>query len=136
MHAEPLSRHRYATLPALCGTVVLLSALSGEEGQRFWGAGRRLLDWESLRGHMSWTLLLVCGSTSMLSQMAVRHNLVKVVFDNVDTAFWKARSPVTIQLLMAFTAAGFAELINSLALCDLIMPVVFEIVRLFSLAYS
>nr|XP_054923195.1 sodium-dependent low-affinity dicarboxylate transporter 1-like [Dermacentor andersoni] len=116
-----------ATLPALCGTVLLLSALPSGQDQRSWESGRRILDWDTVRSHVSWTLLLVCGSTSMLSQMAERHNLVKAVFDNVDVAFWKARSPVTIQLLMAFTAAGFAELINSMPLCNLIMPVVFEI---------
>ncbi|XP_065282542.2 uncharacterized protein [Dermacentor albipictus] len=112
-----------ATLPALCGTVLLLSALPSGQDQRSWESGRRILDWDTVRSHVSWTLLLVCGSTSMLSQMAERHNLVRAVFDNVDMAFWKARSPVTIQLLMAFTAAGFAELINSMPLCNLIMPV-------------
>ncbi|KAH7959923.1 hypothetical protein HPB49_014970 [Dermacentor silvarum] len=118
-----------ATLPALCGTVLLLSALPCGKDQHWWGSGRRILDWDTVRSHVSWTLLLVCGSTSMISQMAERHNLVKAVFDNVDAAFWKERSPVTIQLLMAFTAAGFAELINSMPLCNLIMPIVFEIVR-------
>ncbi|KAL1481020.1 hypothetical protein MTO96_050544 [Rhipicephalus appendiculatus] len=111
----------WATLPALCGTVLLLSAMPSCEERHFWGSRRRILDWDTVRSEVSWTLLLVCGSTSVLSQMA------EAVFDNVDAAFWKARSTVTIQLMMAFTAAGFAELINSLPLCNLIMPVVFEI---------
>ncbi|XP_049519980.1 uncharacterized protein LOC125944103 [Dermacentor silvarum] len=69
----------------------------------------------------------VDAASRELAEGAFRHNLVKAVFDNVDAAFWKERSPVTIQLLMAFTAAGFAELINSMPLCNLIMPIVFEI---------
>ncbi|XP_075746981.1 uncharacterized protein LOC142804193 [Rhipicephalus microplus] len=110
--------------------VLLLSVLPSFDEPSLLSSKRRILDWDTLRSEVSWTMLLVCGSSSVLSQMAERHNLVKAVFDNVDAAFWKARSTVTIQLMMAFTAAGFAELINSLPLCNLIMPVVFEIASL------
>ncbi|XP_077564914.1 uncharacterized protein LOC144180448 isoform X1 [Haemaphysalis longicornis] len=117
----------FTTLPPLCGVVLLLSVLPRQKGHRFWCSGRRLLDSDAVRGSVSWTLLLFCGSGSLLSQMAVRHNLFQAVFENVDAAFWKDQSTVTIQLLISFLAAFFAEVISSLPLCDLLLPIVVEI---------
>ncbi|KAL3189304.1 hypothetical protein MRX96_002969 [Rhipicephalus microplus] len=71
--AEKRKKHgrcRWATLPALCGMVLLLSVLPSFDEPSLLGSKRRILDWDTLRSEVSWTMLLVCGSSSVLSQMA------------------------------------------------------------------
>lgn len=57
------------------------------------------------------------------------HNLVKVVFDQIGREFWKLKPLPVAQAVLTLLAALLSELMANATLCNLLLPIVVNLVR-------